>query len=100
MEPFECERLKEQQHRVFRQLQSYMSFEYNGGHLLRYIGVHGDDGYQQFLIDSQVDYNITWPLRVVRERHLARKMYCATRKLSADILLDMPNLSSDWSMFF
>lgn len=76
-----------------------MSLEYNGGHLLRYTGVQNGDGHQYLFTNFQIDDSITWPIRMVRERHVARKTYCATKKLSADLLLDMPNLSNNWSMF-
>lgn len=98
LEPFECGRQQEQQCRAFRQLQSYMSLEFNGGHLLRRLMNERDENeYQQRLIDSQ-NSELTWPIRMVRQRLLARKKSNHTNKyLTADLLLDMPNLTNDWS---
>ncbi|XP_060857498.1 uncharacterized protein LOC132935066 [Metopolophium dirhodum] len=98
LEPFECERQQEQQHRSFRQLQSYMSLDSIGGHLLRDVlnkRKHGTD--EADLMTIYRDANMTWPIRMVCQRRLARKFNHATSKsLVADLLLDMPNLSNDW----
>lgn len=100
MEPFECERQQEQQTRAFRQLQSYMSLKLNGGHLLGplinawQVKKHPRD------IESYLnnDEDMKWPIRMVDQRRLARKSVTKTLNI-ADLLLDMPNLSNNWSMF-
>ncbi|XP_022172925.1 uncharacterized protein LOC111035564 [Myzus persicae] len=98
LEPFECERQQEQQHRSFRQLQSYMSLESIGGHLLRHVLNKRKNGTDETdLVTMYRDTNLTWPIRMVSQRRLARKFNHATSKsLVADLLLDMPNLSNDW----
>lgn len=99
LEPFECERQQEQQHRSFRQLQSYMSLESIGGHLLRHVLNKRKSGTDEAdLVTIYRDANLTWPIRMVGQRRLARKFNHAHNKLLiADLLLDMPNLSNDWS---
>lgn len=97
MEPFECGRQQEKQRRAFRQLQSYMSLEFYGGHLLRNLSnEHDEDEYQNYLIGSQIS-DLTWPIRMVRQRLLARKSNHTNKNFAADLLLDMPNLTHDWS---
>uniref|UniRef100_A0A2S2PQ52 Protein cortex n=1 Tax=Schizaphis graminum TaxID=13262 RepID=A0A2S2PQ52_SCHGA len=98
LEPFECERQQEQQHRAFRQLQSYMSLESIGGHLLRHVLNQRNNGSDKIDLSTVYrDVDLTWPIRMVGQRRLARKSNHATKKsLVADLLLDMPNLSNDW----
>lgn len=99
MEPFDCERQQEQQTRAFRQLKSFMSLRLDGGHLLgplmnarKYEKYHRN-------IESYLnkDEDMKWPIRMANQRRLARKSVAKT--LVADLLLDMPNLSHNWSMF-
>lgn len=40
--------------------------------------------------------DMSWPTRMVQQRHAARKSNY-TKTLTADLLLDMPNLSNHWS---
>ncbi|CAH1731606.1 unnamed protein product [Aphis gossypii] len=98
LEPFECERQQEQKHRAFRQLQSYMSLESTGGHLLRHVLKERNSSADKIdLATLYRDVDLTWPIRMVDKRRLARKSNQATNKsLVADLLLDMPNLSNDW----
>lgn len=98
MEPFECERQQEQQTRAFRQLQSYMSLRLDGGHLLgplinAWIYEKHNRNIENYLNKGE---DMKWPVRMVNQRRLARKSIPKTR--IADLLLDMPNLSHNWSM--
>lgn len=97
LEPFECERQREQQHRAFRQIQSHMSFELDGGYLLGSMSrpSHDEKDFRNQIIHLRDD-ELTWPIRMVRERRLARKSGYFTKNLGTDLLLDMPNLSNDW----
>ncbi|XP_025198394.1 uncharacterized protein LOC112596804 [Melanaphis sacchari] len=98
LEPFECERQQEQRHRAFRQLQSYMSLESTDGHLLRHVlNKRNNDADKLDLVTVYRDVDLTWPIRMVGQRRLARKFNHINKKsLAADLLLDMPNLSNDW----
>ncbi|KAF0753016.1 Protein cortex [Aphis craccivora] len=97
LEPFECERQQEQKHRAFRQLQSYMSLDSTGGHLLRHVLKECNNSADKIdLATLYRDVDLTWPIRMVGKRRLARKSNQTTNKsLVADLLLDMPNLSND-----
>lgn len=99
MEPFECKRQQEQQTRAFRQLQSYMSLRLNCGHLLEPLIYAWKDKKHHCDIENYLnkDEDMKWPIRMVNQRRLARKS--VTKTPIADLLLDMPNLSNNWSMF-
>lgn len=90
MEPYQCKRQQEQRCRAFRQLQSYMSME-SGGYMLPRMS----DDTLDLRIGVKVDSDVEWPLRMIRQRQLARKSNHNTQNLVAD-LLDMPDLSNDW----
>jgi hypothetical protein len=49
-------------------------------------------------IGAEVDSDLGWPIRMIRQRLFARKSNHNTKSLVADLLLDMPDLSNDWGM--
>lgn len=80
-------------------MQSLISSEDNGGHLLYPLLVgnkHKEFSDQRHFTNSQDD--MTWPTRMVQRRHFARKFNHISKTLDADQMLEMPNLSDDWSM--
>lgn len=99
LEPFQCKRLQEQRCRAFRQLQSYLSLELDGGHLLPRVssdGEHCKTHVRHDGIGAGADSDAGWPVRMVRQRMLARKSDRNAKDIFPDILLDMPDLSNDW----
>lgn len=78
-----------------------MSFESNDLHLWQSLLNKRDEKseYQHYLVANSKFSDLTWPIRMVRQRRLIRKSTYSTRSHSADLLLDMPNLSKDWSEF-
>lgn len=95
LEPFECERQQEQQRRVFDQLLRFMSLKSD---VLQTSAYEEHDRYRNgFAAADSADFSdMTWPTRMVQQRHAARK-FNYTKTLTADLLLDMPNLSNHWS---
>lgn len=98
LEPFQCKRLEEQRCRAFRQLQSYLSLEFCGSHILPRVldNVQRKIEYLRYEINPDMDSDMGWPIRMVRQRLLARKSNHNTKNFVADTLLDMPDLSNDW----
>lgn len=100
MEPYEYERQREQRGRAYHQLQSMISLAFNNGHLLKpLLGTNEQNKYNQRCLNTNTKNNdMTWPIRMVHHRHFARKLNHNPKTFDADQMLDMPNLSDDWSM--